>query len=91
MVEPLVKAQVAVCELLQERPLNDAFRRLVLEEVNKDVLQTRVLLWSRLLQGELVQAGVLLVERLEEEGVPSETSHILLPVGFSRFNVDLHL
>lgn len=64
--EPLIKAQVAVGELVQKSPLNDAFGCLVLEEVNKDVLQTRVLLQSCLLLGELVQSGVLLVESLKE-------------------------
>lgn len=73
--KPLIKAQVTVCELFQKSPLNDAFRCLVLEEVNQDVLQTSVLLWRRLLQGELVQAWVLLVESLEEaEEVSSHKS-----------------
>ena len=54
MSQPLIKAQVAVCELFKKSPLNDAFRCLVLEEVNKDMLQTRVFLQSRLLLGELV-------------------------------------
>lgn len=62
---PLVKAQVAVSELFQQRPLYDAFRGSVLKEVDERVLQTSVLLQRGLLLGELVQAGVLLVESLE--------------------------
>lgn len=92
--EPLIKAQVTVCELFQKSPLNDAFRCLVLEEVNQDVLQTSVLLRRCLLQGELVQAWVLLVESLEEaEEVSShkslkslQFSQTLLPVGLFKFN-----
>lgn len=55
MRAPLVEAQVPVRELFQQCPLYDAFRRLVLEEVNEYMLQTSVLLRSRLLLGELVQ------------------------------------
>lgn len=63
---PLVEAQVAVCELFQQRPLDDAFRGSVLKEIDKSVLQAGVLLWRGLLLGELIQAGVLLVESLPE-------------------------
>lgn len=62
---PLVEAQVAVGELFQQRPLYDAFRGSVLKEVDECMLQTSVLLRCGLLLGELVQAGVLLVESLE--------------------------
>lgn len=61
---PLVEAQVAVGELFQQRPLDDAFRGFVLKEIDKGVLQAGVLLRRGLLLGELVQARVLLVESL---------------------------
>lgn len=66
MCVPLIEAQVAVSKLLQQCPLNDAIRCLVLEEVNQNVLQTRVLLGCRLLLGEFIQAGILLVEGLRK-------------------------
>lgn len=66
---PFVEAQVAVCELLQQRPLNDTLGRLVLKEVNQSVLQTGVLLGRVLLLGELIQAGILLMEGLKEQWV----------------------
>lgn len=64
MCVPLVEAQVAVGELFQQRPLYDAFRGSVLEEIDESVLQAGVLLWCGLFLGELVQTGVLLVESL---------------------------
>lgn len=63
---PLVEAQVAVSELFQQRPLDDAFRGSVLKEIDKSVLQAGVLLWCGLLLGELVQTRVLLVESLAD-------------------------
>lgn len=65
---PLVEAQVAVGELLQQRPLDDAFGGPVLKEIDQRVLQAGVLLRRGLLLGELVQARVLLVESLTEGG-----------------------
>lgn len=64
---PLIEAQVAVGKLLQQRPLNNAIGCLVLEEVDQSVLQTSVLLGCGLLFGELIQAGILLVEGLREQ------------------------
>lgn len=64
---PFVKAQVAVCELLQQSPLNDTLGRLVLEKVNQSVLQTGILLGGVLLLGELIQAGILLMEGLKRQ------------------------
>ena len=63
---PLIEAQVPVSELLQQCPLDNALGRLVLEEVDQSVLQTSVLLGCSLLLGELIQAGILLVEGLKE-------------------------
>lgn len=66
---PFVETQVAVCELLQQSPLYDTLGRLVLKEVNQSVLQTGILLGRVLLLGELIQAGILLVEGLKEQWV----------------------
>lgn len=64
---PLIEAQVAVSKLFQQRPLNNALGCLVLEEVDQSVLQTSVLLGCGLLLGELMQAGIFLVEGLKEK------------------------
>lgn len=63
---PLIEAQVAVGELFQQRPLDDAFRGSVLKEIDEGVLQARVLLWCGLLLGELVQTRVLLMKSLAD-------------------------
>lgn len=72
---PLVEAQVAVSELLQQRPLDDALRGSVLKEIDESVLQACVLLWCGLLLGELVQARVLLVESLADGDGKSVLMH----------------
>lgn len=44
---PLVKAEVSVCELHEQGSLQDLLGRLVLDEVNDDVLQSMVVLRRR--------------------------------------------
>jgi len=61
---PVVEAEVAVGELLQQGPLDDAPGRLVLEEVDERVVQPHVVLRRALFLGELVETRVLLVECL---------------------------
>lgn len=61
---PVVEAEVAVGEAIQQGPLDDAIGRLVLEEVDQGVVQSRVLLGSGLLLRQLKQTRVLLLERL---------------------------
>lgn len=51
---PLIEAQVTVCKLLQQCPLNDALGCFVLEEVDQSVLQASVLLEGGRLLGELI-------------------------------------
>ena len=58
-VLPFVKAQVAIGELRQQRPLQDFLRSLVLDEVDDDVLQAVVSLWRRVLLGQPQQTAVL--------------------------------
>lgn len=67
MCVPLIEAQVAVSKLLQQRPLNNALGRLILEEVDQSMLQTSILLGSGLLLGELIQARILFMEGLREQ------------------------
>lgn len=63
---PLIKTQVSVSKLLQQRPLNNTFGGSVLEEVDENVLQANILLGCGFLLRELIQAGIFLMEGLKE-------------------------
>lgn len=56
---PLVESQIPVSKLCQQGPLQDLFGRLVLDEVDDDVLQPVVILRSHVFLGKSQEAGVL--------------------------------
>ena len=61
---PFIVAEIFICKLFQEGPFHHPLGRLILEKVDKHVLEPRVAVGRGRLLGQLVEPGVLFVECL---------------------------
>lgn len=64
---PLIEGQVPVSELREQSPLQDLLGRLVLDEVDDDVLESVVVLGRRVLLGKSQKTSVLQLYGLTRE------------------------